>query len=316
MQNIVSRILDNFRSQVILEPLKRGFGHTLGNALRRVLLSSMPGAAPTELLIKGVKHEYSAIEGVQEDVINIILNLKGVRFVLKGNADEVELTVNFKGPGVLKAKDIKLTHDVEVLNPEHVIANVTQAKPLEMTILLKRGTGYVPAAQVAADAVEEELGETKKKGSLEGNTIFLDASFSPVRRVSYNVENARVEQRTDFDRLVLDIETNGTISPEEAVRIASKILQEELSVFSGVPVGVAVKAAKSASAYDVSIDDLELTVRSSNALKSENILTIRDLISLTEDELMGMPNLGKRSLVEVKEALTAHGLSLGMEIKD
>jgi DNA-directed RNA polymerase subunit alpha len=316
MQNIVSRILDNFRSQVILEPLKRGFGHTLGNAIRRVLLSSIPGAAPTELLIKGVKHEYSAIEGVQEDVINIILNLKGVRFVLKGDAAEAELSVNFKGPGVLRAKDIKLTHDVEVLNPDHVIANVTQANPLEMQILVKKGIGYEPAAQLEADAVEEAAGETKKKGSLEGNVLYLDASFSPVRRVSYNVENARVEQRTDFDRLVIDLETNGTVSPEDAVRAAAQILQEELSVFSGMPVGGTTTPAKSTSVYDAAIDDLELTVRSANALKSENILTIRDLVSLTEDELMGMPNLGKRSLVEIKDALTAHGLSLGMEIND
>lgn len=309
MQNIDVRRLDDFRSQVFLEPLKRGFGHTLGNALRRVLLSSMPGCAPTEVIIKGVKHEYSAIEGVEEDVINILLNLKGVRLQLKGDAKEAELVLKFKGPGTIRAKDIELPHDVEILNPEHVIANVTQAKTLEMQIRVQLGEGYVGAGQQKATDDEHT------KAGLEGNVLYLDASFSPVRKVTYNVENARVEQRTDFDRLVLDVETNGTISAEDAVRSAAIILQEELTVFSGVPVGGAVEVAKKdtlSGIIDAPIDDLELTVRSANALKSEGIMTVRDLVSLSEEAFMSLPNLGKKSLTEVLEALENHHLHLGM----
>lgn len=312
MQHIDVRPINDFRSQVFLEPLKRGFGHTLGNALRRVLLSSMSGSAPTDVVIKGVKHEYSEIEGVQEDVINLLLNLKGIRFVLK-SADSAELTLSFKGPGVIKAKDVQLPHNVEVLNPDHIIANVTQAKLLEMNITLRNGVGYVPASQF-----QNEAAEHSKKGSLEGNIIFLDASFSPVQRVSYNVENARVAQKTDLDRLVLDIETNGTISPEAAVREAAKILQEEFSVFSGMSIQTlsSQKGKEKSGLSEVSIDDLELTVRSANALKSENIFTVADLVRLTEEELMNLPNLGKKSLVEVKEALISHGYQLGMDVKD
>ncbi len=311
MQNIDVRQVDEFRSQVFLEPLTRGFGHTLGNALRRVLLSSMPGCAPTDVVIKGVKHEYSAIEGIQEDVINLLLNLKGVRFTLK-NTPVAEVKLSFKGPGVIKAKDLKLPHDVEVLNPEHIIAHLTQAKTLELQMTVRKGVGYVAAAQL-----QDETAENAKKGTLEGNVIFLDASFSPVYRVTYTVENARVAQKTDLDRLVLDIETDGTIAPVDAVREAAKILQEEFAVFSGIPVttGTAKKASEK-SGLDAPIDELELTVRSANALKSENIFTIRDLVNLTEKDLMNLPNLGKRSLVEVKEALTTHGYQLRESVEE
>ena len=313
MQNLIVRQLDTFRSQVSLEPLKQGFGHTLGNALRRVLLSSIAGAAPTEVVIKGVKHEYSTIDGVQEDVINIILNIKGIRFSVTGR-DSVELKLKVKGPGVVKAKDIELPHDVEILNPDHVIANLTQTKSLEMTIRVQRGQGYVPAAQLEEDM--GELSENAKVGSGEGNIIFLDASFSPVKKVSYVVENARVEQRTDYDRLILDIETNGTVSPEEVVTQAARILQEQLAVFSGIAVAALNKAQQGGAnaILAASIDDLELTVRSANALKSENINTVRDLVLMTEDQLMLMANLGKKSLLEIKQALGNHALHLGMEV--
>lgn len=308
MQNIDVRKLDDFRSQVLLEPLKRGFGHTLGNALRRVLLSSMPGCAPTEVIITGVKHEYSAIEGVEEDVIDILLNLKGIRLQLKDGAEQAELSLKFKGPGLIKAKNLELPHYVEVLNPEHVIANVTQAKTVEMRIRVQEGEGYASAGQFQ-DGEKEHT-----KSDVDGNVLYLDASFSPIRKVSYNVENARVEQRTDFDRLVLDVETNGTISAEDAVRNAAIILQKELTSFSGVPVGVGSVAKKeiSTSIVNAPIDDLELTVRSANALKSEGIMSVKDLVTLSEEAFMSLPNLGKKSLTEVLEALENHGLHLGM----
>lgn len=308
MQNIVVRQLSEFRAQVILEPLKRGFGHTLGNALRRVLLSSLPGCAPTEVVINGVKHQYSAIEGVQEDVISILLNLKGIRFAMS-NSDAAEVLVKFSGPGVITAKDIQLPHNVEVLNPDQVIAHVNQAKVVEMQIRVQKGVGYVPAAQLQIQ--EDEFGNARV-ASASGNVIYLDASFSPIRRVAYTVENARVEQRTDFDKLILDIETDGTIMPIDAVRLASATLQEQLSVFSGMAVAQNAPAGetKARSILDASVDDLELTVRSANALKSENIMFVRDLVALTEDELMALPNLGKKSLNEVREALEHHQLNL------
>jgi DNA-directed RNA polymerase subunit alpha len=310
MQNIDVRQLGEFRSQVILEPLNRGFGHTLGNALRRVLLSSMPGCAPIEVVIAGVKHEYSAIEGVQEDVINILLNIKGVRFSMS-HGEFADVAIKFKGPGVITAKDIQLPHDVEILNPDHVIAHVNQAKTIEIFIRIQLGQGYVGASQLQLESESERI------GSLEGNAMFLDASFSPIRKVSYNVENARVEQRTDFDRLVIDLETDGTIAPVDAVRIASTTLQEQLSAFSGMVVGAAAPLleVKANSILDALVDDLELTVRSANALKSENILYVRDLVRLTEAELMALPNLGKKSMGEVRDALEQHQLSLASAVE-
>lgn len=307
MQNIDVRQLSEFRWQVILEPLKRGFGHTLGNALRRVLLSSLPGCAPTEVVISGVKHQFSAIEGVQEDVINILLNLKGVRFTMN-NVQDAEVKIKFTGPGMMTAANIQVPHNVEVLNPDHIIAHVNQAKVVEMDIRVQQGVGYVPAAQLQID---DELNHGRV-GTLSGNVMYLDASFSPIRKVAYTVENARVEQRTDFDKLILDIETDGTILPIDAVRLASATLQEQLSVFSGMSLTqtATVGEAKTRSILDASVDELELTVRSANALKSENILLVRDLVALTEDELMALPNLGKKSLNEVREALENHQLNL------
>ncbi len=296
-------------ARVVIEPFERGFGHTLGNALRRILLSSMPGAAIVEAEIEGVLHEYTSIEGVQEDVVDILLNLKQVA-VRMHSRDSAELTVSKKGPGPVTAGDIQLDHDVEVLNPDLVIANLTKAGELRMVLKVIRGRGYRPASQRAA--FEEQAGPI---GRLQ-----LDASFSPIRRVTYNVEAARVEQRTDLDKLIIDIETNGTIDPEEAIRRAGSILKDQLSVFVDLQ-GQEEGAGASAEAQIDPIllrpvDELELTVRSANCLKAESINYIGDLVQRTEVELLRTPNLGKKSLTEIKDVLESHGLSLGMQLEN
>ena len=297
------------RALVTLEPLERGFGHTLGNALRRILLSSMPGCAVTEVEIDGVLHEYSAIEGVQEDVIEILLNLKGVALVMNGK-DEAELILNASGTGVVTAGDIQTDHDIEIRNPEHVICTVTGDQPLMIRVVAQRGRGYSPA-----DSRGDNDEETRSIGRLQ-----LDASFSPIRRVSYVVDSARVEQRTDLDKLVIDLETNGTIDPEEAIRRAATILQQQLAVF--VDLEGQTQAADAEAADEVDpillrpVDDLELTVRSANCLKAENIYYIGDLVQRTEVELLKTPNLGKKSLTEIKDVLASRGLSLGMRLEN
>jgi DNA-directed RNA polymerase subunit alpha len=297
------------RALVTLEPLERGFGHTLGNALRRILLSSMPGCAVTEVEIDGVLHEYSAIESVQEDVIEILLNLKGVALVMNGK-DEAELTLSASGAGVVTAGDIQTDHDIEICNPEHVICTVTGDQPLMIRVVAQRGRGYSPADS-RADAEEE----TRSIGRLQ-----LDASFSPIRRVSYVVDSARVEQRTDLDKLVIDLETNGTIDPEEAIRRAATILQQQLAVFVDLEGQTQATAAEAADEVDPillrPVDDLELTVRSANCLKAENIYYIGDLVQRTEVELLKTPNLGKKSLTEIKDVLASRGLSLGMRLEN
>ncbi len=297
------------RAQVSLEPLERGFGHTLGNALRRILLSSMPGCAISEVEIDGVLHEYSAIEGVQEDVIEILLNLKGVS-VLLHNGDEALLTLSKKGPGVVTAGDIQLNQDVEIANPDHVIAHLSDNAELKMQLKVTVGRGYVPA-----DSRESEEEETRPIGRL-----LLDATYSPVRRVSYVVESARVEQRTDLDKLVINMETNGSIDPEEAIRRAATILQQQLSAFVDLEGEAAAVAAEPEPEVDPillrPVDDLELTVRSANCLKAENLYYIGDLIQRTENELLKTPNLGKKSLTEIKDVLASKGLSLGMRLEN
>jgi len=295
------------QAKVVIEPFERGFGHTLGNALRRVLLSSMPGCAITEAEIDGVLHEYTSIEGVQEDVVDILLNLKQVAIRLNAR-EETQLRLHKKGPGPVTAGDIQLDHDVEVLNSDLVIANLTKAGELNMTLKVERGRGYRPAVQRAN--FEESSGPI---GRLQ-----LDASFSPIRRVTYTVESARVEQRTNLDKLILDIETNGTIDAEEAIRRAGAILKDQLSVFVDLQ-GQDEGAAKAAEQqFDPillrPVDELELTVRSANCLKAENIHYIGDLVQRTEVELLRTPNLGKKSLTEIKEVLESHGLSLGMRL--
>lgn len=295
------------RAQVTLEPLERGFGHTLGNALRRILLSSMPGCAITEVEIDGVLHEYSTMEGVQEDVIEILLNLKDVALVMAGK-DEVELTLSKKGPGAVTAGDIQTDHDVEIRNPDHLICHINAEKSVNMKLTAIRGRGYSPA-----DSRENPEEETRSIGRLQ-----LDATFSPIHRVAYVVEAARVEQRTDLDKLVLDLETNGTIDPEEAIRRAATILQQQLAVF--VDLESEAQSVSSDSEDEVDpvllrpVDDLELTVRSANCLKAENIYYIGDLVQRTEVELLKTPNLGKKSLTEIKDVLASRGLSLGMRL--
>ena len=301
--------LSNHRAKVTLEPLERGFGHTLGNALRRILLSSMPGAAVTDVKIDGVLHEYSTLDGVQEDVIEILLNLKTLALRMHGRDDEVTLKLSKKGPGEVTAADIQLEHDVEIVNPEHHIATLTKGTEINMELKITRGRGYIP---VSARDKEEE---SRSIGMMQ-----LDASYSPVFRVSYDVENARVEQRTDLDKLILDIETNGAIDPEEAIRRAANILQDQISIFVDLESEESVVEEKAEPDMDPlllrPVDDLELTVRSANCLKAENIFYIGDLIQRSEFELLKTPNLGKKSLTEIKDVLAQHGLSLGMKLEN
>jgi len=304
--------LGHNRAKVTLEPFERGYGHTLGNALRRVLLSSMVGYAVTDVTIAGVLHEYSSIDGVQEDVVNILLNLKGVVFKLH-NRDEVTLSLRKEGEGQVTAADIQTPHDVEIINPEHVIANLSQGGKIDIQLKVEKGRGYVPGSMRRhADEVNKSIGR-----------IVLDASFSPVKHVSYSVENARVEQRTDLDRLVVEIETNGAINAEDAVRSSAKILVEQLAVFAQLEgnelAAFDSPAPRSAQQFDPillrPVDELELTVRSANCLKAENIFYIGDLIQRSENELLKTPNLGRKSLNEIKEVLASRGLTLGMKLE-
>ena len=301
------------RAKVTLEPFERGYGHTLGNALRRVLLSSMVGYAATDVTIAGVLHEYSSIDGVQEDVVNILLNLEGVVFKLH-NRDEVTLSLRKDGEGAVTAADIQTPHDVEIINPDHVIATLSQGGKLDIQIKVEKGRGYVPGTMRRyADESTKSIGR-----------IVLDASFSPVKRVSYTVESARVEQRTDLDKLVMEIETNGAITAEDAVRASAKILVEQLAVFAQLEgselAAFDVPAQRGGNAqFDPillrPVDELELTVRSANCLKAENIYYIGDLIQRTEKELLTTPNLGRKSLNESKEVLASRGLTLGMKLE-
>ena len=300
-------VTDECHAKVVLEPLERGFGHTLGNALRRILLSSIQGCAVVEAQIDGVLHEYTAIEGVQEDVVDILLNLKGVAAVMH-NKNEAMLTLNKTGPGLVTAGDIETDHDVEIMNKDHVIAHLTDAGSLSMTLKVAKGRGYQPATQRKTD-------EERPIGSL-----LIDASFSPVRRVAYSVDSARVEQRTNLDKLIVDLETNGTVDPEETIRKAAGILQQQLSVFVDLQGDEQAEEEKTETEIDPilvrPVDDLELTVRSANCLKAENIYYIGDLIQRTEVELLKTPNLGKKSLTEIKDVLGTHGLSLGMRLEN
>jgi DNA-directed RNA polymerase subunit alpha len=298
-----------FHAKLTMEPFERGYGHTLGNALRRTLLSSMPGYAATEVKMSGVLHEYTTIDGVQEDVVDILLNLKGIVLKLH-NREEVTLNLKKSGEGIVTAGDIEPMHDVEIVNPDHVIAHLASGGKLDLQITVAMGRGYVAAT-------------SRKMAGEEGRTvgaIMLDASYSPVRRVSYTVEAARVEQRTDLDKLIMDIETNGAIDPEEAVRYAARILVEQLAVFAdlkGMPAQIEEKKATQIDPILLRpVDDLELTVRSANCLKAENIYYIGDLIQRSETELLKTPNLGRKSLNEIKEVLASRGLTLGMKLEN
>lgn len=303
------------RAVITLEPFERGYGHTLGNALRRILLSSMIGFAPTEVQITGIVHEYSQIDGVLEDVVDILLNLKGVVFKLDGR-DEVTVMLRKDGEGVVTAADFDLPHDVSVVNPDHVIAHLSGGR-LEMQVKIEKGRGYQPGDVRA-------FRDDYSKAAI--GRIIMDASFSPILRVASQVQAARVAQRTDLDKLEMTIETNGAIGPEDALREAVRILQDQLAVFGTIHQDTGADAAPAEEDEDVPppldpillrpVDDLELTVRSANCLKAENIYYIGDLIQRTENELLKTPNLGRKSLNEIKEVLAAHGLTLGSRLEN
>ncbi len=302
-------VITPVRARVTLEPMERGFGYTLGNALRRVLLSSIPGYAITEVKIDGVVHEYSTIDGVQEDVVDILLNLKGVALKLNSKTEAI-LTLNKSTEGVVTAGDFETGHDAEIANPNHVIAHLTKGGKLNLEVKVEMGRGYQPVpARQKADTDDRVLG-----------FIMVDASFSPINKVSYQVESARVEQRTDLDKLVMDVETNGIVEPEQAIRDAARILIGQLSVFAnleGAPNEIEVKSAPQVDPVLLRpVDDLELTVRSANCLKAENIFYIGDLIQRTENELLKAPNLGRKSLNEIKDVLATKGLTLGMKLEN
>lgn len=307
-REIAVETLSPFHARVTLEPLERGFGHTLGTTLRRILLSSMPGAAIVEVKIDGVLHEYGTIPGVQEDVVEILLNLKNLSIKLHGR-EEVVIKLTKKGAGPVLAGDIEQEHDVEIVNPDLVIAHLNATGSLSMTMKVVLGRGYQTAS------IRNKIKEDNKTTI---GVLHLDASFSPIRRVAYSVENARVEQRTDLDKLVIDLETNGTLDPEEAIRRSATILQQQLSPFidlKSAPVMKDLGDQQSVNPiYTRPVDDLELTVRSANCLKAENIYYIGDLVQRNENDLLKTPNLGKKSLTEIKTVLASHGLSLGMRL--
>ena len=307
-RNIDVTSYNSTHAKIVLEPLERGFGHTLGNALRRILLSSMTGCAIVEVEIDGVEHEYSTIEGIQEDVMEILLNLKGVAVVMEGR-DETTVTLNAKGPCVVTAADIECDSHLEVINPEHVIATISGKTSLNMQLRVLRGRGYQPSDSRATDDESRTIGRLQ-----------LDASFSPIFKVSYSVDNARVENRTDLDKLILELETNGTIDPEESIRRAATILQQQMAVFVDLQGETAAEPEEEEEEIDPillrPVDDLELTVRSANCLKAESIYYIGDLIQRTEVELLKTPNLGKKSLTEIKDVLASRGLSLGMRLEN
>ena len=299
---IVVEELGPTRSKIELEPLEQGFGHTLGNALRRIILSSMPGAAVSEVKIQGALHEYSSIQGVQEDVMDILLNLKELPVKIL-EAEEAELRISKKGKGKVTAQDIELPAGVEIVKKDHHIATLNDEGSLQMTMKVTRGRGF--------HSVKSLKDEGQEIGLLR-----LDASYSPVKRVSYTVENARVEQRTDLDKLIIDIDTDGTIEAEEILKISATILQHQLSAFAELGRLEEVIEEKEEIKIDPvmlrPVDELELTVRSANCLKAENVQFIGDLVTKRESDLLRTPNLGKKSLNEIKEVLASRGLSLGL----
>ncbi len=307
-QLLTPRLVDiqrksDFHSRVTLEPLERGFGHTLGNALRRILLSSMPGGAIVQAQIEGVLHEYSSIEGVREDVLEILLNLKEVAVKLNAT-DSAELTLSKKGPAIVRASDIVLNHDVEIANPDLVIAHIAEGAELNMTLQVRSGMGYQAAVRSEEDS---QIG-----------VLRLDASYSPVHTVSYEVQNARVEQRSDLDKLIIDVVTDGTLDPEDAIKQAATVLHYQLNAFVDLKHKEVVAPEEEDNEFDPiflqPVDDLELTVRSANCLKAEQIYYIGDLVQRAEPHLLKTPNLGKKSLQEIKDVLAQRGLSLGTKL--
>jgi|TARA_B110000014_G_C20091990_1_gene571829 DNA-directed RNA polymerase subunit alpha len=297
------------RAKVILEPMERGFGFTLGNSIRRVLLSSIPGFAITQVKIDGVVHEYSTLDGVQEDVVDVLLNIKKVALKMH-NTSEATITLNKNEEGPVTAGDFEVGHDVEIINPSHVIAHLNKGGKLNIEAKVEMGRGYQPVP-------------VRTKGTESDNVlgfIMIDASFSPITKVSYVVESARVEQRTDLDKLIMDVETNGVVDAEQAIRDAARILMGQLSVFANLESELTEVEVQQAPVIDPlllrTVDDLELTVRSANCLKAENIHYIGDLVQRNESDLLKAPNLGRKSLNEIKDILASKGLSLGMQVEN
>ena len=293
-------------SKVTLEPLERGFGHTLGNALRRILLSSMPGAAVTDATIEGVAHEYSTIEGVREDVIDILLNLKDLPVkIIEGTS--ATLVLDIAGPCEVSASSFEVPGNVELVDGDHHIATIVDKVSLKMSVTVKTGRGYEPAD--SRDEEDTSIGALK-----------VDASFSPVRRVAYSIDNARFEKRTDLDKLIIELETDGTIDPKMAIEHCATILQQQLASFVDLDAIAEQEAKKDQNDFDPlllrSIEELELTVRSTNCLKAESIFLIGDLIHRSEFDLLKTPNLGKKSLNEIKDVLASKELSLGMNVEN
>jgi DNA-directed RNA polymerase subunit alpha len=306
---IVHEEINDHRGIFVIEPLDRGFGYTFGNSLRRVLLSSLEGAAVTSVKIEGVQHEFSTLPGVREDVTDVILNLKNLVCVLHGDSPEIEVRLSKRGPGAVTARDLEAPAELEILNPDLEIANLAERGRLDVTLTIGRGRGYVPS--------ELNRGPEHTIG-----VIPIDSIFSPVRRVSYDVEAARVGQRTDYDKLRLDVTTDGSINPKDAIGQAAEILIRQLAIFTDLEriegFGEAAAATDGAGAEpslahgmeNFPIEELELGVRSYNCLKRVGIETIGDLVSKTENELAAIPNFGRKSIEEVKETLAAHGLNL------
>jgi len=296
------------KAQIVIEPLERGFGHTLGNAFRRLLLSSIPGHAITDVQIDGVAHEFSAIENVKEDVVEILLNLKGVAFTVVGRSDEeFEVSLSKTGSGLVTAGDIQVPEGVTIANSNHVICHIAGKGSINMRMNVKEGIGYEPATRSQTEEESRSIG-----------SLVLDASYCPINRVSYEVENARVEQRTNLDKLILSIDTDGSITAEKAVRLAARILIEQMAVFVDFEMSAPVEEESEEEKLNPillkPIDELELTVRSANCLKAENIQYIGDLIQRTEVDLLKTPNLGKKSLNEIKAVLAEMGLNFGVRI--
>jgi len=306
---VEAKRIDDTHSRITIEPLERGFGYTLGNALRRILLSSMPGCAVTDVRIEGVLHEYSTLEGVQEDVIDILMNLKSLALKMH-TRNEAVLRLKKKGPGAVTAADIELGDDIEAVNPAHHIATLSKGAQLEMEFTVRRDRGYK-----TAESRQQDDAESRQVG-----VIHLDASFSPINRIAYSVEDARVGQRTDLDRLVLEIESNGAIDPETSVRRAATILHDQIAVFVNLEESMVQSQAEEEPEFDPkllrSVDELELTVRSANCLKAEGVFFIGDLVQHTETSLLKTPNLGKKSLTEIKEVLAERDLQLGVKLEN
>jgi len=306
---VIESDVDNQKfATVVAEPLERGFGLTLGNALRRILLSSLHGAAVTSIQVDGVLHEFSSIQGVREDVTDIVLNLKGLALLMHGEGPK-RMTVTADGPGEVRAGTIETGPDIEVMNPDLVICTLDEKASLSMELTVESGKGYVPASQ--------HRGEDAPIG-----LIPVDAMYSPVRQVAYKVENSREGQILDYDKLTLDVETNGTVTPDDAVAYAARILQDQLQLFVNFEEPKTEEKVEEQIEPEFNrnllrkVDELELSVRSANCLKNDNIVYIGDLIQKTESEMLRTPNFGRKSLNEIKEVLAQMGLHLGMEVPD